>query len=381
VDAHCHGFDPSKEVGGLARQFTLSAEEPAPGSIEKTVLFRAMLRELADFLGCRPTVEEVASVRTAAYGADPRGYVHRLFSGAGIGLVLVDTGFPTVASAGYAIDLEAFSTLLPCPIATIYRAEAALDPLLDQDVTFHEAGGRFREDLVRALRVGAVGLKSSIAYRTGLDVEIVSQTDAERAHSRLRSHRASFADRKAVRDWFFAETLRVAIDHDVPVQVHTGMGDGPDFDMRTASPILLGRIFAHRELRAARIVLIHAGYPWVEEAGWAANQFDNVYVDLSEMNPFAAHALTSKLLGLLEMTPTHKLMFGTDGINAPEVAWFAAIRGRRAVAASLGSLVMDDWLQPSEAGQIGRAILGENARALYRLSTGYRVGDGIHGRT
>lgn len=378
VDAHAHAFDPQREVGGLARQFSLSSEEPLPGMIEKTVLFRTMLRELAAFLGCGPTIQEVANVRAAAYGTDPAGYVARLFNGARIGLVLIDTGYPS-SGAGYEIDQDAFRRLLPCPVENIHRVEHTLDPLLDLEIPFTAVLRRFRDDVVHQLRNGAVGLKSSIAYRSGLDVEVVQQTAAERAHGRMRARRASNGDRKVVRDWFFAETLRIAIDHDVPVQVHTGMGDGPDFDMRAANPILLGRVFADRELRAARIVLIHAGYPWVEEAGWAANQFDNVYVDISEMNPFSAHGVTSKLLSLLEMTPTHKLMFGTDGINAPEVAWFAAVRGRRSVAACLGTLVRDDWLTASEAAQIGRDILADNARALYRLPIGNRIGGQPHG--
>src|SRR6266540_3324452 len=63
-----------------------------------------------------------------------------------------------------------------------------------------------------------------------------------------------------------------------PVQIHTGFGDR-DLRLVAADPALLQRFLAAAEGSGVPIVLLHC-YPYHRQAGWLAQVFPNVYVDI-----------------------------------------------------------------------------------------------------
>lgn len=367
VDNHCHPFDPDRERGNLARQFSLALADPRTGSIENTILMKRVYRELGEFLDCDPAPAVVERTRRKAYAADRAGYVRQLFTDANIELALLDVGYPSLEFTGYSVDLDEFGSLIPIPYRTIHRLEPSIRRLIEAARSFEELLALYRAELDTVLgERGTVAIKTVIAYWTGLEVHIRDEAQASAAFARLRG-RSRREDEKTVRDYLVVEGMRKAIEHDVPCQIHTGIGDAPVFDMRTANPILLHDVLTDDSLRGLKVVLVHSGYPWVEESGYLANQYDDVYIDLSEMFPLTAHAMKTKLLGLLEMAPITKIMYGSDGINVPEIYWFAARQGRRSIAGALDELVASGWLSEDEALDAARKILRDNAIGLYRL--------------
>lgn len=373
IDAHCHAFVPDAAANELVSLVTLSEEPLDPRMIRDTLLFRHVIRELATVLGCEPDLAAVTEVRRTLFERDRDGYFRTLFEDAGIEALLCDVGHPVTADGRPAIALDDFAEAIGRPCYPIFRVEIAAERQFVEGSSFGGFLERFDAEIDDAVAGGAVALKSVIAYRSGLDVELTDEIDASRSYDRsLGTHgsTAELAIEKPLWDFLFVRSLRKAIEHAVPLQVHTGMGDGPIFDMTLARPVLLRRVLFEPSLRRASIVLTHAGYPWVEESGWLANQYENVHIDVSEMVPFAAHGMTPKLLSLLEMTPTSKLMIGTDGFNAPEVHWFGAKAGRRSLASALETLHRDGWLAAEDLEEIARAILHDNAARLYRLEDG-----------
>ena len=105
----------------------------------------------------------------------------------------------------------------------------------------------------------------------------------------------------------------------------------------------------------------------MEEAAFLANAYPNVYIDLSETIPFVSVGLKGRLLSLLEMAPTTKIMYGSDGFNIPELYWFSAVQTKRALTSTLGDLVRHEGLGEEDAVCIGESFLAENARRLYKL--------------
>jgi uncharacterized protein len=65
----------------------------------------------------------------------------------------------------------------------------------------------------------------------------------------------------------------------------------------------------------------------------------------------------------LELAPVSKLLYASDAARAPELYYVAAMWWRDALAAVLPELSGED------AERDARAILRENALALYRLAT------------
>jgi hypothetical protein len=367
VDVHCHAFDLEQASGDLVPQLTLSEERLDRPMIASTLLARRAVRELASFLDCPPTDADVARARRATIEKDRDGYFASLFADAGVDVLLCDTGHPVDASLNNVVELNDFAIAVARRCFTIFRVELAAERLLGNGSGFGEFIENFDAAIDAAVASGAVGLKSVLAYLTGLDVELRDEEEATTSYDRLMRTGTSLETEKPLCDFLFVRALEKAIEYDVPLQVHTGVGDGPVFDLPNARPALLQRVLAVPSLRRATLVLTHAGYPWVEESGWLASQYDGVAIDVSEMVPFASSGLTDKLLGLLEMAPTTKLLFGTDGFNTAEIHWLGARVGRESLGNALDTLVRAGWLDPGEVHAVAWQILRDNAIRLYRL--------------
>jgi predicted TIM-barrel fold metal-dependent hydrolase len=213
----------------------------------------------------------------------------------------------------------------------------------------------------------AVALKSVIAYPTGLEIKKPGQDEAAKAYDVYRANNTNKAAEKVIRDFILLQTLEANLRYDIPIQLHTGMGDTPILDMRVSNPILLFDLLTDKRYGKVKYVLIHSGYPYCAETGFLANTFPNVYVDLSEMNPFAGIGVEPKLLELMEMTPMTKIMYGSDAYNIPELFWFASVNFKKVFGRVLDKLIDDDIVDEAYARQIADWILSENARNLYRL--------------
>jgi hypothetical protein len=356
--------------GDLVSLLTLSEEPLRPEHVSSTLMVRRLVRELADLLDCEPRLEAVQAARRSALGSDHDRYVTSLFRDAGIELLLCDVGHPVDREGRPTVAIDRFSTQVGTPCRVIFRVDTVFDRLVPEGMGFPEFMERCGVEVGGALDRGAVGLKSTIAYRSGLDVRPPEGSEVHRAYDAVVGGTGSDADRKVLHDHLFVWTLERAIERDVPLQIHTGMGDGPIFDLTTATPALLREILFDPRLRRARIVLTHAGYPWVRESAWLANQYDNVFIDISEMTPFAAHGVADGLRGLLELAPTTKLLFGSDGFNTPELHWFGTHTARRAIGHVLTALLHDGWIgHEGEAIEIASSILRGNAVSLYGLGS------------
>jgi uncharacterized protein len=107
-------------------------------------------------------------------------------------------------------------------------------------------------------------------------------------------------------------------------------------------------------------VLLHC-YPFVQEAGWLAHVYPNVFFDLSLTIPHVSRP-AEMLQQALELAPWSKLMYASDAARAPELFFVAAKWWREALAEVLPELLPTD-----DAEHAARSILRENALRLYAL--------------
>jgi predicted TIM-barrel fold metal-dependent hydrolase len=216
-------------------------------------------------------------------------------------------------------------------------------------------------------QAGCRGVKSIIAYRTGLDVSPLSRTPDQglQALDAIRRGIGGQAMKK-LRDHLLCRALELCMEHDVPMQIHSGMGDF-EVNLVLCRPALLMDLLRFPTFRSCRVLLTHTGYPYHAEAGYMANVLPRVYCDLSEGIPFAGNAARRVISEVLEMAPISKVVYGSDGYGAPEINYVGARLGKRALAQALQDLVDDGMLSQGEAQQAAGLILSENARRLYRL--------------
>lgn len=185
-----------------------------------------------------------------------------------------------------------------------------------------------------------VGFKSVICYRTGLDIPPLLST---------RDVRGSFVNHIAglqedgvksfkrldglpLNAWLVnkaASFISRGPSPKKPLQFHTGLGDN-DITLTKSSPSHLQEFI--RKFPDLPIVLLHASYPWTKEAGYLASVYDNVYADIGEVFPFLSKEGQENVVReILELAPTEKILWSTDGHWFPETYLLAIIQVREAL--------------------------------------------------
>lgn len=382
VDLHCHPFldrgqiTPEQFVdlsafGGGSRGYMEEGGVPFSDDVRaelqrgkrNTLYVRRLLSDLATFFGVAPEFDEVVAARNAAVAEGYRDYVARLYADAGLTDVVMDFGFPQPG-----LDVEAVRAELPIGVVPVFRIEPLIVDLLKADVGWAEFGRRYDGAIASALTTGGFkGVKSIIAYRTGLDVSPLSRTPNQglQAFDAIRRGLGGGAMKK-LRDHLLCRALEHCIEHDVPMQIHTGMGDF-EVNLPLCRPAFLMDLLRFPAYRACRVILVHGGYPYQREAAYMANVLPRVYCDVSEGIPFAGPAARAIFAEVLEMAPLSKVVYGSDGYSLPEINFTSAKLAKQALGQVLDNLVADGFLDPAGAHDAARMILADTARELYRM--------------
>ena len=202
--------------------------------VPETVFYRWAIRELAAILACAPTTEAVLAAR-GRMSAD--ALAQRLLGEANIAALLVDHGYRTDETWPPA-ELAA---RVPCRVLPVLRLETLAQELIVRHETFDAVLDAYSATVERARADGFVGLKSIIAYRTGLAAADVARRCLRRVRPReggaRRDGRVRLAA-KPLNDYLLLRALEIAERQAMPVQIHTGFGDA-DLDLREANPLHL----------------------------------------------------------------------------------------------------------------------------------------------
>jgi predicted TIM-barrel fold metal-dependent hydrolase len=360
IDHHAHPFsiepgpfDPSAitldvvDDGGPERR---AAQGPTRVAQELLTV------RLAARLGCDPA--DVPDARAEA-ATDWPGYCRGLFHDAGLTALLVDAGYSPEAVG----QLPHVASLSGCEVHPIHRIDPTVDRLIGEGSGAAEIVSAVESEMEQAVQHGAVGFKSILAYRTGLNVD--PTVDLAAADRSLGGEGPVRRRGKACRDLVIRRALGLAAELRTPFQFHTGFGDS-DLRLSEANPLLLEELLRTPEGSAASVVLIHGSFPWHEELAYLCATRPNVHGDLSLSNIFSPLTTADRLFRLLDLAPAAKLLLGTDGHGEPESFWLAA------------TVLTEAWQQVrsrlSEAGlrrewldDVEDRLFQRNARELYGL--------------
>jgi uncharacterized protein len=358
IDHHAHllARDPDLRLAGVLTETREPAQVEA--AREHPAYLRAW-RELAGVLGPDVSEEWLAGARAD----DLAGHAARLLGACRLESMFVDDGFRPPG----AVTLAEHASLTGCPVRRIVRVETEVEAATVEAGWPPLAEGRDRlgRAVVDALTAGAVGLKTIAAYRCGLALPVPSVEAAGRAYDAWRwsgSRRLQDADLIAL---FLADAVEAA-GGDVPLQVHTGLGDA-DQALVGADPALLQPHVDHGFLAGVPVVLLHC-YPYVRQAGYLAGIYSSVHLDLSLAITLVPHRGPELIAEALELAPIGKLLFATDANRLPEVFLLATRWWRDSLARALGRLVDDGFLAEDRAVVWAELVLAGNARRLYGLA-------------
>jgi len=312
--------------------------------------------ELARFLGVADDWETVITARNAIAETDYRSWTARLFGDAGIYTLLVDEG-------GSGITLGQLAAIVPVRMRRVARSDNFIRDLLPEKDTWRAFFQGYQEALEAAIADGAIAFKSVIAYRTGLDVQPVSETEARRNFETSRADVES--TQKPFRDFLLCHTMDVARERGLWIHIHAAVGD-PDIIYARSHPALLYPLLHSERFRANQVVLVHGGWPWVGEAAAMVAILPNVYLDVSEGTIYGMPNIRQRIFEALEACPYSKILYGADG-SVPEALWIVAKRYKAVLGRVLEELVAEGFCSLREAYQLARGILSDNAVRLYGL--------------
>jgi len=315
---------------------------------------------------CAPLLGLPAHVPAEAYlehrlGLANEGVAARLLPPAGFERLLVDTGY----RAEELLDLDQLGRLAGAPVDTIVRLEGLAERVARSGVDAAGFANAFRTAL-EAEAASAVGLKSIIAYRIGLDFDPAPPSAGEvvdHAGTWLRAiesgARVRLVDPVLLRFvlWEGASTGR-------PLQVHTGYGD-PDLDLHRSDPLLLSDFLRATE-RTCPVLLLHT-YPFQRQAGYLAQMYPHVFIDVGLAINYTGARSPQVIAESLELAPFTKVLFSSDAWGIPELHLLGSWLFRRGMARVIGEWVArDDW-SLADAERVIRLVCAENARRVYGL--------------
>ena len=366
VDHHCHGVTTVElDDDGVEARLGEGGPPPAGGTNFDSPVGLAVRRHCAPVLDLDPHASRRDYLdRRRELG--PAELARRFLVPTGTSRFCVDTGFRPE-------DLTTPEQLAAFAGGRGYhlvRLETVAETLAAEGVEPGELARRYRERLAEAVaEVGAVGVKSIAAYRTGLDLGAERPADSEVATAAgrwLADAQLQGTETPRLAD----ETLQrflvwCGVDLRLPVQFHVGYGDS-DVDLHRCNPLLLTPLLRAIEPTGVPVMLLH-NYPYHREAGYLAQVFPHVYVDAG----LATHNLGARAPALLaealELAPYGKFLYSSDAFGLPELYYLGATLFRSALSAFLRSGLEEDLYTEPTAARLARMLCADNAKRAYRL--------------
>jgi hypothetical protein len=388
IDHHCHGV-LRRDLDRDAFEALLTeagAAGPLTGSTFDSQIGFALRRWCAPVLGLEPHAAPDAYLeRRAELGhAEVTG---RLLRAAGLAALCVDTGFAPEPL----LSPDELGRAAGGPAFEIVRLEQVAEQVAGELAAGGTAAGfadAVRSRLAERART-AVGCKSIAAYRHGLDLAADRPSDAAVAAAAGRwlaevtGAEVTGAEVTGMRvvgvegSAGMAAPVRLAdetlhrflvwcgVDLNLPVQFHVGYGDA-DADLGRGDPLLLTALLRAIEPTGVPVLLLH-NYPFHRQAGYLAQVFSNVFLDVGLATHNLGRGSRTIIAEALELAPFGKFLYSSDAFALPELYYLGATLFRRGLSDFLRAGVEDDAWTADDADRVARMIGADNARRVYRL--------------
>ncbi len=364
VDHHVHPALVAETGEAEFEQLITESDRPLPAGLTQfdSQLGVAIRRWCAPVLDLEPFAGPADYLaRRSALGAAE--VTRRLLRATGTAHFLLDTGYVRPGL----LDLPGMREAAGARADEVVRLESVAEQaVLEGDRSAAGFAARFAAALARQAATAA-GLKSIVGYRFGLDFDPAPPAPAEvtaAAGGWLRQIEATGQVR--VDDpVLLRHLLWTGIGLGLPLQLHTGFGD-PDADLSRCDPLLLRGFLQRTEAAAVPVMLLHC-YPYHRGAGYLAQAFPHVYLDVGLAINYTGARAAAVVAESLELAPFGKLLFSSDAWGPPELHYLGALLWRRATARVLGGWVADgDWSH-ADALRVAEMVGAGNARRVYRL--------------
>ncbi len=275
------------------------------------------------------------------------------------------------------VDREFFAPVINFEAFIVPRSRGELESIEQlTGISIHSL-----DDLLAALdtcfeeriRGGMVGVKIGLAYSRSLRFDKVPRATADKLFGGIHRDMGkglSYAEAKPLQDFLVHHLITLAIKHDRPIQIHTGIQEGNGNIITNSKPTHLTNLFL--EYRDAKFDIFHGSYPYCSELAVLAKNFPNVYVDMCWLHVISPSVSKRMLHEWIETVPSNKIMaFGGDYVIV-EGAYAHSKLARKVVAQVLSEKVEQGYFSREDAIQLADSLLRENAWDLFQLGTRWK---------
>jgi predicted TIM-barrel fold metal-dependent hydrolase len=362
VDHHCHGVVP-RDLDRNQFESMLTEADAAPPDV---TLFDSQIG-FAVRRWCAPVLDLPARTRVEDYLARRAdlgaGEVNRRFlQAAGASALCLDTGF----GAGSILPPAEMGALAGAAAYEIVRLEQVAEEVAVSGTGAEGFADDFRTRLGQ-VTTDAVALKSIAAYRVGLALPGERPSDAEvaAAAGRWLGSIEAGAPPRLADVTLQAFLVWCGVDRGLPIQFHVGYGDS-DVDLHRCDPLLLTDLLRALAPTGTPVMLLH-NYPYHRQAGYLAQVFPHVYVDVGLATHNVGNRARALIAETLELAPFGKFLFSSDAFGLPELYHLGSLLFRQGLSAFLRYGLDDGTWTEHDAERIARLVGVENARRVYRL--------------
>ncbi|MGH3787033.1 MAG: amidohydrolase family protein [Pseudonocardiaceae bacterium] len=362
VDHHVHGAMTS-DVDGAAFEAGFSESPwPPPGDTTHldSQLGFAVRRWCAPVLDLPPHADASTYLaRRRELGAQESS--RRLLAASGVGWFLVETGY----RADQTLRPSEMAAVSAATALEIVRLESVAEEVAASGVTAAGFTDRFASTLDDRSR-HAVGLKSVIAYRYGLDFdpEPPGATEVRRAAGQWLRQR-EVGELRLTDPILLRHLLWMGVERGLPLQFHVGYGD-PDLTLHRCDPSLMTDFLRRVQHRQVPVMLLHC-YPYHRTAGYLAHVFPQVYLDVGLAVNYTGARSRAIVAESLEVAPFGKVLFSSDAWGPAELHHLGAVLWRHAMISILGEWVESGEWSCADAVRVAQMVGADNARRVYQL--------------
>lgn len=390
IDGHLHAVDPWYWMKGIGSYpfLNLTAKIPVPDKYTTATRRKALLRCYKDIYGF--PYDEVNESNLAELDKlyeeskkDEARFAMIAFDKAGIekGLQMSMTGAelaPGLDAGRFALAPLVDGFVIPLDnsgIGTTLREKQFVQmtgyfPGLMREkmkpITFDDYLNMVSATLDQLVTQGVAALKMNFAYWRDVAIDVVERNEAEDVFDKRDTSPERY---KVLQDYILRHLIAKAGTLGLPIHVHVGPCSITK-SIESTSPARLDPFLWLPDIKPAKIVLLHGGYPYTREAGFMvsrAGDAPNLYLDVSLMwyfVPGSPEVLVPILRDWILAGLVPRMIYGSDSPSVFGVM-LCAIHARHALYLTLQGLVSDGALDEGQALGMATAILRENAKALY----------------
>lgn len=219
---------------------------------------------------------------------------------------------------------------------------------------------------------GMKGIKIGIAYQRDLNFAARTHAEAEEVFLRIteegygwRNTNLGYEEMRPFHDYMVHRFCEIAGELDIPIVFHTGLQTNHDHNADDSRPLRLWNL-PHR-YRRTDFVILHSGFPWLEDGALLAKQYRNVYLDLAWTHIMSPEIVTRSLQSIVDLVPMHKVIgFGGDYCIIEKVYGHLMI-AKQDIARAFSTKIDNGGMTLPRAKAWAQAMLWDNPVNVFRL--------------